>query len=52
MPETMWSVDNPAYLLVSRLSEILAEGLAKKSPFSPNFYRRSHKFGYTLPHKT
>jgi len=30
MPETMWSVDNPAYLLMSRLSEILAEGLAKK----------------------
>jgi beta-lactamase class A len=30
MPETMWSVDNTAYLLMSRLSEILAEGLAKK----------------------
>ena len=30
MPETMWSVDNPAYLLMSRLSELLAEGLAKK----------------------
>ena len=30
MPETMWSVDNPAYLLMSRLSEVLAEGLAKK----------------------
>ena len=30
MPETMWSVDNPAYLLISRLSEVLAEGLAKK----------------------
>jgi hypothetical protein len=26
----MWSVDNPAYLLMSRLSEVLAEGLAKK----------------------
>jgi beta-lactamase class A len=30
MPETLWSVDNPAYLLMSRLSEVLAEGLAKK----------------------
>jgi beta-lactamase class A len=30
MPETMWSVDNPAYLLMSRLSEVLTEGLAKK----------------------
>ena len=30
MPETMWSVDNPAYLLISRLSQVLAEGLAKK----------------------
>jgi len=30
MPETMWSVDNPAYLLMSKLSEILAEGLASR----------------------
>ena len=30
MPETMWSVDNPAYLLMSRLSEVLVEGLAKR----------------------
>jgi beta-lactamase class A len=30
MPETMWSVDNPAYLLMSRLSAVLADGLAKK----------------------
>jgi beta-lactamase class A len=30
MPEVMWSVDNPAYLLMSRLSEALAEGLAGK----------------------
>lgn len=30
MPEVMWSVDNPAYLLMSRLSEVLVEGLAKK----------------------
>ncbi len=29
MPETIWSVDNPAYLLISRLSEVLADGLAK-----------------------
>jgi beta-lactamase class A len=30
MPETIWSVDNPAYLLMSRLSEVLVDGLAKK----------------------
>jgi beta-lactamase class A len=30
MPDTMWSVDNPAYLLMSRLSEVLVDGLAKK----------------------
>ena len=30
MPETMWSVDNPAYQLMSRLSEVLVEGLGKK----------------------
>jgi hypothetical protein len=30
MPETMWSVDNPAYLLMSRLSEVIAGGLAQK----------------------
>lgn len=30
MPETMWSVDNPAYLLMSRLSEVLVQGLGKK----------------------
>lgn len=29
MPETMWSVDNPAYLLMSRLSAVLVEGLGK-----------------------
>ena len=29
MPETMWSVDNPAYLLMSRLSEVIVDGLAK-----------------------
>ena len=27
MPEVMWSVDNPAYLLMSELSEILVTGL-------------------------
>jgi beta-lactamase class A len=30
MPETIWSVDNPAYLLMSQLSDVLANGLAKK----------------------
>lgn len=30
MPEVMWSVDNPGYLLMSRLSLVLLEGL--KSP--------------------
>jgi len=30
MPDTIWSVDNPAYLLMSRLSEVLVDGLAKK----------------------
>jgi hypothetical protein len=30
MPETMWSVDNPAYLLMSRLSDAIADGLASK----------------------
>lgn len=30
MPEIMWSVDNPAYLLMSRLSEVLVGGLGKK----------------------
>ena len=30
MPEIMWSVDNPAYLLMSRLSEALVDGLGKK----------------------
>lgn len=30
MPETMWSVDNPAYVLMSRLSEVIVDGLARK----------------------
>jgi hypothetical protein len=30
MPEILWSVDNPAYLLMSRLSEVLVEGLGKR----------------------
>lgn len=30
MPETMWSVDNPAYLLMSRLSEVFVNGLVKR----------------------
>jgi beta-lactamase class A len=29
MPEANWSVDNPGYLLISRLSTILADGLAR-----------------------
>ena len=29
MPEIMWSVDNPAYLLMSQLSELLVNGLTK-----------------------
>jgi beta-lactamase class A len=31
MPETKWSVDNPAYILMSNLSEILVVGMTKKS---------------------
>jgi len=30
MPEVKWSVDNPAYLLMSRLSEVLVTGLASR----------------------
>jgi beta-lactamase class A len=30
MPQSHWSVDNPAYLLMSRLSLLLAEGLASR----------------------
>ena len=29
MPEIMWSVDNPAYVLMSHLSEVLVNGLGK-----------------------
>ena len=29
MPEIMWSVDNPAYVLMSQLSEVLVNGLGK-----------------------
>ena len=29
MPELNWSVDNPGYLLISRLSQILIDGLSK-----------------------
>ena len=32
MPEVIWSVDNPAYLLMMRLSSILAEELRVKPP--------------------
>lgn len=31
MPEPLWTVDNPALLLMSRLSEILVEGLGKRN---------------------
>jgi beta-lactamase class A len=30
MPETMWSVDNPAYVLMARLSEVIVDGLGRK----------------------
>ena len=30
MPEVKWSVDNPGYLVMSRLSELLVEGLGRK----------------------
>jgi hypothetical protein len=30
MPEVMWSIDNPAYLLISELSEILVAGPTKQ----------------------
>jgi hypothetical protein len=29
MPQVEWTVDNPAMLLMSRLSEIVIEGLGK-----------------------
>lgn len=32
MPEVMWTVDNPAMLLMSRLSEIVTEELGSKGP--------------------
>jgi beta-lactamase class A len=32
MPEVVWSVDNPGYLLMSRLSEILADSLTRRGP--------------------
>ena len=31
MPEVIWSVDNPGYLLMSRLSDILVDGLTTKT---------------------
>ena len=30
MPEAMWSIDNPAYLLMSELSNILVDTLTKQ----------------------
>ena len=32
MPEAIWSVDNPGYLLMSRLSDILVDSLTSKTP--------------------
>jgi hypothetical protein len=32
MPEVVWSVDNPGYLLMSRLSEILADSMTQRGP--------------------
>jgi beta-lactamase class A len=32
MPEVIWSVDNPGYLLMSRLSEILANSMTQRGP--------------------
>ncbi len=34
MPEVNWSVDNPCYLLMSRLSLILIEGLSTRKALS------------------
>jgi hypothetical protein len=34
MPEVIWSVDNPGYLLMSRLSDILVESLTTKAATS------------------
>jgi len=31
MPEVIWSVDNPGYLLMSHLSDILVESLTAKT---------------------
>src|SRR5687767_10937816 len=36
MPEVVWSVDNPAYLLMMRLSSILAEELREKRASADN----------------
>lgn len=36
MPEPIWSVDNPAMLLMSRLSEIVIDGLGKPLPADPS----------------
>ena len=41
MPEVLWSVDNPAYLLIMRLSSILAEELGKAPALTTR--RQSHQ---------
>ncbi|HXT61426.1 MAG TPA: serine hydrolase [Pyrinomonadaceae bacterium] len=35
MPQVIWSVDNPGYLLMSRLSEILVDGMTVKTSSPP-----------------
>jgi len=30
MPEVMWSIDNPAYIFMSEVSEMLMNGLSKQ----------------------
>jgi len=32
LPETVWTVDNPGYLMLSRLSQILLDGLGRPMP--------------------
>jgi hypothetical protein len=44
MPEVAWTVDNPALLLISRLSEILVDGLGRE-PNKPGAAPRQSKAG-------
>ena len=48
MPDVIWSVDNPAYLLMSQLSEVLVNGLGKSWPGpsgDPNRRSQIQRFG-------